>query len=129
MIPCTGYSRGRPYIHGTNNEIVGRKYGKYDTDFEGVAFNPDGKTQFDGIVAATYDERFAPWLNFFDRKQIHVIDGDLLKKDPYQVLHDLETFLGVDHFVKENNFILTKPKDIFVKLDTPLEMAIELFVV
>ena len=109
------------YIHGTNNEIVGRKYGKYDTDFEGVAFNPDGSvnTQFDGIMAATYDERFAPWLKYFDRKQIHVIDGDLLKKDPYQVLHELETFLGVDHIVTRENFYFNETKGYFCKVDNP----------
>ena len=118
------------YIHGIDNDKYGLEYGRYDTDFEGVAFNPDGSvnTSFDGVIAATYDERFAPWLRYFDRKQIHVIDGDLMKKEPYQVLHDLETFLGLDHIVTRENFYFneTNTKDIFVKLNTHVEV---LFVV
>ena len=109
------------YIHGTDNDKYGLEYGRYDTDFEGVAFNPDGSvnTSFDGVIAATYDERFAPWLRYFDRKQIHVIDGDLMKKEPYQVLHDLETFLGLDHIVTRENFYFNETKGYFCKVKHP----------
>ena len=114
------------YIHGTNNEKIGMKNGRYDTDFEGVAFNPDGSvnTQFDGIVAATYDERFAPWLKYFDRKQIQIIDGDLMKKDPYQVIHDLETFLGLEHRVTREHFYFNETKGYFCKVRHPPDGSI-----
>ena len=106
------------YIHGTNNDRFGLTYGRYDAGFDKVAFNPDGSvnTDYDGIRAATYDERFAQWLKYFHRQHIHVIDGELLKRDPYQVIHDLETFLGVDHLVTRDNFFFNETKGYFCKV-------------
>ena len=106
------------YIHGASNVNKYSLNGRYDVGFDEIVFNPDGSvnTHFDGIHAAEYDQRLTPWLKYFDRRQIHVIDGDLLKKDPYHVIRDLEEFLGMDHLVTRANFYFNETRGYFCKI-------------
>ena len=106
------------YIHDDSNNQYDSEYGRYDVRFDEIAIKPAGSvnTLYDGVHAARYDERLTPWLNYFDRQKIHVIDWDLLKKGPYHVIRDLEEFLELDNLVTRDNFYFNETKGYFCKI-------------
>ena len=104
------------YLHGQSSRHLTPKY---NISFEDMAFR-DGQVnvEFDGIKTATYDNKYEEWLQYFDRRQILVVDGDLLKGDPYAVIHQMEEFLGVDQVVTRANFYFNETKGFFCKRKT-----------
>ena len=62
------------------------------------------------IKHSIYDEGMELYLQYFNRNQIKLIDGDDFKADPYAVLHDVETFLGIEHIIDKKFFVFIKEK-------------------
>lgn len=49
----------------------------------------------------------------FPRRQILVVNGDLLIKDPVQELRKIETFLGLEHKITRDNFYFNHTKGFY----------------
>ena len=58
------------------------------------------------------------WLDIFNRHQIHFVNGDMLTKDPASELTKIESFLGLRHYVSEDNFIFNNTKGFFCWRET-----------
>ena len=68
----------------------------------------DEKSYF--VKHSIYDEAMERYLRYFKRDQIKVIHSDDFKTDPYAVLHDLETFLNLEHTIWRSNFVFNAEK-------------------
>ena len=75
----------------------------------------DINENYDGIKAATYDQRFPSWLKLFPRDQIHVVDGDRMKTDPYHELKQVESFIGARSFLRKDHFVYNKTKGFYCR--------------
>ena len=60
-----------------------------------------------------YDLGMKEYLRFFNRSQIKVIDSEDFNRDPYIILHELETFLNLEHTIRPDNFVFNKEKGFF----------------
>ncbi|XP_021377010.1 heparan sulfate glucosamine 3-O-sulfotransferase 1-like [Mizuhopecten yessoensis] len=61
------------------------------------------------------------WLKHFRLDQIHVVDGDLLIRKPFQEMFRVETFLGLEHKISKDTFTFNRTKGFFcLKLDDEL---------
>ena len=89
---------------------------KYDNNFDKCAI--DSKTgnitkDCFFIKHSVYDEGMERYLKLFDKSQIIVVDSVDFKNDPFRVLHEIETFLGIEHVIEENQFVYIKEKGFY----------------
>ena len=87
---------------------------RYQYKFEKCALTSYGvnKNCF-AIKYSIYDEGIKQYLNVFNRSQILIINNDDFRKDPYRVLHDIETFLGIEHVVERKHFAYIEEKGFY----------------
>ena len=50
------------------------------------------------------------WLEYFPLKQIHVVSGEQLVKDPAAVVRAIESFLNLEHLITEEAFYVNETK-------------------
>lgn len=64
--------------------------------FEQVVLTSEGRvnTDYRPVGTSIYAVYFRRWLAYFPRRQIHVIDGDRLVRDPFPEVQKVEAFLG-----------------------------------
>ena len=60
------------------------------------------------IKKSNYQRYISEWLKVFPLNQIHIANGDGLIKDPVDVLIQIEKFLNIPAFIKENNFVVNQ---------------------
>ena len=65
------------------------------------------------IKQSHYSLHFDQWLHAFPVEQIHVVDGERLKSDPYSEMTLLEMFLNLKQFYKEKYFEFNELKGFF----------------
>lgn len=63
--------------------------------------------------ASTYDEKFEVWLKYFDKKQIHVVDGDALTVNPVKELNKIELFLKIDQYFDDSIVVFSETKGFY----------------
>ena len=56
---------------------------------------------------------YVRWLEVFPREQIYVVDGDQFISSPWIELRNLETFLGLNTELSENNFYFNQTKGFY----------------
>lgn len=56
------------------------------------------------------------WLKYFSRPQIYVVDGENLKKNPYEEIKALEGFLGVTNYITRDMFNFVPSKGFYCKV-------------
>ena len=80
--------------------------------FDETIIKEDGSINVDyyGVTTGLYSEHLEHWYKFFPREQIHIVNGDRLIKTPWREISKIENFLGLQHFVKENNFYFNTTK-------------------
>ena len=83
---------------------------------EEVAFleqslEPD--VNFDAVRWSIYYKYFFKYLNYFPMSQIYIVDGDMLVKNPYKEIHELESFLGLEHKINNNSFYWNATKGFY----------------
>ena len=80
--------------------------------FDDTMIKEDGSINVDyyGVTTGLYSEHLDHWYKFFPRNQIHIVNGDRLIKTPWREVSKIENFLGLPHFVKENNFYFNSTK-------------------
>ena len=89
-----------------------------NTSFEEFMFyTKDGIRHYDTdqkiAKASNYSLNFPRWLHFFSFEQIHIVDGDKLKTDPYKEVTATEHFLGLSKRIKRNSFVYNQTKGFF----------------
>ena len=67
----------------------------------------------DMIKVSIYSRYFPSWLNLFPFKGIHVVNGDILSKEPYQELSAVERFLDVGTYFTQTDFVFNSSKGFF----------------
>ena len=87
---------------------------KYNYKFERCALGSTGvnKNCF-AIKHSIYDEGIKRYLQVFNRSQILIINNDDFRKDPFTVLRDIETFLGIEHVIERKYFAYIEEKGFY----------------
>ena len=65
------------------------------------------------ISVSTYDVHMSQWLQHFSLKQIHVVDGDALIRNPAEQIIKVEQFLGLSSFFREEMFYFNTTKGFY----------------
>ena len=82
----------RNVISPTYNEIVTNGKGGIDKTIR-------------TIKEALYDTYFAEWLTHFPKNQLHIMDGEVLEKDPFIEMKRLEHFLQLPDIIRKSDFV------------------------
>ncbi|XP_013396019.1 heparan sulfate glucosamine 3-O-sulfotransferase 5 [Lingula anatina] len=83
--------------------------------FEDIVMNDDGSinTEYKAVRISIYHRHLRRWLEVFDLNQIHIVDGDKLITDPVSEISKIETFLGLDHQISEENLFFDRRKGFY----------------
>jgi len=69
------------------------------------------------VKHSLYYENLNNYLEYFDMKQIGVIEADIFAKEPCIVLQQVEQFLGLEPYIKCSDFIYNQAKDFYCVAD------------
>ena len=70
-----------------------------------VNFNESGTN----LVEVSYNSlNFPKWLQLNSFEQIHIVDGEKLRTEPYLEVAKTERFLGLQKRIKESGFVFDK---------------------
>lgn len=75
--------------------------------------NGNVNVHYKPVQISLYYKFFPNWMEFFDRSQIHVVDGDRFIKDPYPELFKVESFLGLGHKIPPEAFYYNVTKGFY----------------
>ena len=98
--------------------------GKSYPDLSSLVLTEDGgiDPKYPPVIRSKYHLHMRRWLEVFDREQIYVVDGDQFISKPWLELRNLETFLGVEHQLTEENFYFNRTKGFYCgKQEVPRE--------
>ncbi|XP_052777404.1 heparan sulfate glucosamine 3-O-sulfotransferase 5-like [Mya arenaria] len=70
-------------------------------------------TGYKAVRISMYYYHLTHWLQYFNRDQIHVVNGDNLIVNPLEEIHEVETFLGLNHHVTETNVYFNETRGFF----------------
>ncbi|XP_070570912.1 heparan sulfate glucosamine 3-O-sulfotransferase 1-like [Ptychodera flava] len=56
------------------------------------------------VDLGVYIKHLARWYDYIPRDRIHLVDGGKMSEDPTAELRRIETFLGLQHFFREEHF-------------------------
>ena len=85
-----------------------------------LVFNPDGNfnLKYHQLVRGIYHFHYSRFLQYFNRSQILVLDGDLFKRDPYIGCKQAEEFLGLPPYIKRDHFVFNEERQLLcLRLD------------
>ena len=72
------------------------------------------------IRRSKYCTSMRRWLRYFTLAQIHIIDGEEFQENPVKELVEIEKFLGVNSYFKEDMFIMNEEKGFYCFQDACL---------
>ncbi|KAG8199165.1 hypothetical protein JTE90_015996 [Oedothorax gibbosus] len=83
--------------------------------FEDLVLQPDGQvnTAYKAVRISMYSVFYEKWHRVFPRRQMHIVDGDDLIKDPFPEVQRIEEFLGIAHRISKDNFFYNKTKGFY----------------
>lgn len=83
--------------------------------FAEAVFDSEGnvKEKANIVRVSLYDIHYVRWLRYFDKSQIHIVNGDEFIKNPYSELKKVEQFLEVKPFYKKDMFVFNKDKGFY----------------
>ncbi|KAH3847600.1 heparan sulfate glucosamine 3-O-sulfotransferase 5-like [Dreissena polymorpha] len=70
-------------------------------------------TGYKAVRISMYYYHMTKWLHFFERDQIHVVNGDNLIDNPLEEIRKVETFLGLQNLVTESNVYFNETRGFF----------------
>lgn len=83
--------------------------------------NGEVNTGYSSLQHSIYHQYMDQWLMYFPRKQIHIVDGDELIKNPLSELEKVETFLGLSHKIRAQNILIyDEQKGFYCMREEPL---------
>ena len=56
------------------------------------------------LTPSLYDIHMKRWIKYFNRSQIHIVDGDAFIENPVPALAKIEAFLGIEHQLNDKLF-------------------------
>ena len=62
---------------------------------------------------SVYDKPMELWLKYFSLNQFLIMDNEEIKNDPISALNKVERFLGIEHFITDDMFILNEDKGFY----------------
>ncbi|XP_028290418.1 heparan sulfate glucosamine 3-O-sulfotransferase 1-like [Gouania willdenowi] len=71
---------------------------------------------YKALQRSLYYHHLTQWLDVFPKKQIHVVDGDALIRDPFPELRKAERFLKLSPRINPDNFYLNTTKGFYCLL-------------
>ena len=100
----------RAVSHFSFSQHIAKRYGnKFDTCAINSTSGEINRNCF-AIKHSIYDEGMERYLKYFNRSQIKILDAVEFKRDPYKVLHDVESFLNIEHIIEPEQFVFIKEK-------------------
>lgn len=83
--------------------------------FEDLVLTPNGQvnTAYKAVRISMYSIFYERWHRVFPRRQIHIVDGDDLIRDPFPEVQRIEEFLGIAHRISKENFFYNKTKGFY----------------
>ena len=89
--------------------------GVKSTSFHNYYFdiNGDIRERATGISEGMYGIHMERWLNYFPLERIHVVDGAVLKTEPWLEMQKLEQFLDVPIMSKKRKFVYRSDGKVF----------------
>lgn len=66
--------------------------------------------KYKAVNISVYHSHFERWLQYFNRDQIHIVDGDNLISHPWEETRKVETFLGIRHSITKDHFSFNHTK-------------------
>ena len=76
-----------------------------------------GRTGDHPVIHSMYHTHMMRLLEYFNRKQIHVVDGDNLIVNPIEEMDKIETFLGIKHIITKDKVYFNKTKGFYCIVD------------
>lgn len=70
-------------------------------------------TRYKAIQRSLYDVHMRNWLQYFPLRQIHIVDGDTLIRDPLPELQRVERFLDLPPRIQASNFYFNQTKGFY----------------
>ncbi|XP_070579328.1 heparan sulfate glucosamine 3-O-sulfotransferase 1-like [Ptychodera flava] len=124
LVTCDPVSRSiSDYVHESliksyqRRRNITRKASAYDirTTFSDSVIKPDGSVNAENALISTsiYVNHVQRWLQYYPRKQIYFLDAELMKRDPYQVMRELEEFLDLPSYFTRQHFFRNKKTGYF----------------
>ncbi|XP_055688624.1 heparan sulfate glucosamine 3-O-sulfotransferase 5 [Lutzomyia longipalpis] len=103
-----------PQVQGTTSGGVAPS-SQVSRNFEELALFPNGSVNesYRPLAISMYHLHMHRWLEVFPREQMLIVNGDQLIDDPLSQLTRIETFLGIQHRIKSNNFYFNATKGFF----------------
>ena len=85
------------------------------TSFERKVLTNHGhiNTSYKPVRIGQYDVHFKRWIDVFPSEQILVVDGEAFVEDPLDTLVDVEAFLGLEHKLTRDRFVLNEESGFF----------------
>lgn len=89
--------------------------GKPHEPFERLAIDEYGEvnTSYKAIRIGLYYKHLQRWVDVFPREQLLVVNGNQLIHDPVSVISEIEKFLGLEPFIKPENFYFNETKGFY----------------
>ena len=75
--------------------------------------NGEVNVHYKPVQISMYYKFFPKWTEFFDSSQIHVVDGDSFIQNPYPLLYEVESFLGLGHKIPAEDFYYNETKGFY----------------
>ena len=89
------------YVHSKLVGEIGNNVTFRDAVFDSLG-NVSNRSKL--IDESIYTKHVSCWLNFFSRKDLHIVDGEEFIKSPWVELEKVENFLGIQRELKKEIF-------------------------
>lgn len=70
-------------------------------------------TGYKAVRISMYYYHLSQWLLYFHRHQIHIVNGDNLIVNPLEEIRKVESFLGLDHLITNQNVYLNETRGFY----------------
>jgi len=82
---------------------------------EHFLFTPAGNINigYQPLQRSIYHYHLVRWMRYFPPEQIHIVNGDMFIKKPWEGLNKLETFLNIPNEITQDNFFFNSTKGFF----------------
>ncbi len=98
----------RLHSHYIHNKELRRNHAKETREtFEEVVFQKGTKVideSYIPIQISLYYKHFQRWLQYFNKNQFFIVDGNDFAKNPLYWLQSIERFLGLSEYFKQKHF-------------------------
>ena len=88
---------------------------KNDEDFAHFLsrFRYEGHLDYSIVTVGFYYEYLKEYYKMYKPEDILILSGAEMKQDPYLVMHQLECFLGVRHYLDKSKFVRNKANGMY----------------